>query len=238
MAELLQHYRQLPARKSNEDAAAWTRRLGDELGTFAQKVSGSYLEGTLQRLLNSSLADTRQAAVLALGLLGTMESNRTLARMLRDRDTAVRQMAADAMWSLWFRADTPENGQELRRLSALLREPELDAEAVRAGLDALIEKAPEFAEAYNQRAVLSFRLGAWLESVADCERALRLNRQHFGAASGMAQCYLKLRRTKLALRAYRRALHLNPNLTGVQQVIRSLERLLDEEGKRRPGGGA
>jgi tetratricopeptide (TPR) repeat protein len=232
MAELLRFYRQLPKRKPDEKVVSWTRRLGTDLTPFTREVADCYLEGTLQRLLHSSSAETRQAAVLALGLLGTMASNRALARSLRDKDNSVRHLATDALWSVWARADSPENNQELRRLSGLVKEGEFDAGRLRAELNVLVEKAPTFAEVYNQRALFSFRVGALLEAIGDCETALRLNPFHFGAASGMAQCYLKLKRTKLALRAYRRALHINPNLGGVQQVIRSLERLLDEEGKR------
>jgi tetratricopeptide (TPR) repeat protein len=232
MAELLRFYRQLPPRKAAEEVVAWTRRLGEALEGFHAEVAACYFEGTLQRLLHSSSAETRQAAVLALGLVGTMDSNRPLARMLRDRDPGVRQFTADALWALWFRADTPENNQELRRLSGLGSRRDGSTDQVLADYAALLEKAPGFAEAYNQRAILHFRLGAWQAAIADCSAALRLNPHHFGAASGLAQCYLKQRKMRPALRAYRRAYQLNPNLTGVQQTIRSLEKLLGEEGKR------
>jgi tetratricopeptide (TPR) repeat protein len=232
MAELLRFFRQLPPRQEDEGIAAWVGRLGEGLATFETAVASCYLEGTLQRLLHSSLADTRQAAVLALGRIGTMACNRSLAAMLRDRDEGVRQLATAAMWSVWFRADTPDNNRELRRLSALVNGDELDPELLVAAFANLIQSAPTFAEAYNQRAILFFRLGRWHESIADCSKALRLNVSHFGAASGMAQCYLKQKKVRLALRAYRRAYQLNPNLEEVQQVIRSLERMLGEEGKR------
>jgi tetratricopeptide (TPR) repeat protein len=232
MAELLRSYRQLPPRQPDEPAAAWRARLGPALSAFEAEVASCYLEGTLQRVLHSSLAETRQAAVLALGRLGTMDSGAALAGLLRDPDEAVRELAADALWSLWFRADAPEHNEELARLSDQAGRADADPAALLAGFAALLEKAPDFAEAYNQRAVLHFRLGRWHDAVADCARVLRLNPYHFGAAAGMAQCYLKQKKVRLALRAYRRAYQLNPNLAEVQQAIRSLERLLGEEGKR------
>jgi tetratricopeptide (TPR) repeat protein len=231
MAELLQYYRQLPPREPEEETTAWLRRLGEALTTFDTLVQESYLEGTLQRVLNTSSVETRQAAVLALGRQGTMSSNRLLARMLRDRDDAVRQLANDALWAIWCRSDTPEHNQELIRLSTLTRRREVDEDQLLADYAELIRKAPGFAEAYNQRAILHFRLGGWDDAIADCERVLRLNPYHFGAASGMAQCFLKQKKTRAALRAYRRAYQINPNLAEVKQVIRSLERMLDEEGK-------
>jgi tetratricopeptide (TPR) repeat protein len=232
MAELLRFYRRLPPRGPGENVPAWTRRLREALTTFDSEVAACYLEGTLQRLLHSSSAETRQAAVLALGRQGSMAVNRALAGMLRDKDSPVRQLAAEALWSLWFRADSPENNQELQRLSSLLGRDDLNTQQALQDFAALLRRAPRFAEAYNQRAILFFRIGEWQRAAADCTRALRLNRHHFGAASGLAQCYLKLKKVRLALRAYRRAYQINPNLAGVQQAIRSLEKLLGEEGKR------
>jgi len=105
-------------------------------------------------------------------------------------------------------------------------------EPILAGLEVLIQKAPEFAEAFNQRAIIYFRLGQWDKAIADCTHVLKLNPYHFGAASGLAQCYLKQKKLRAALRAYRRAFRINPNLEGVQQVIESLERKLGEEGRK------
>src|SRR5262249_49179665 len=124
------------------------------------------------------------------------------------------------------------NNEELQRLRRRSERTRADADELLADFEALLGKAPAFAEAYNQRAILYFRLGEWQHAIADCEHVLKLNPYHFGAASGMAQCMLKLRKFRPALRAYRRAYHINPNLTGLQPVIRSLERMLGEEGKR------
>ena len=48
----------------------------------------------------------------------------------------------------------------------------------------------------------------------------------------MAQCCLQLRKNRAALKAFRAALRINPNLDGVRQAIQSLEKTLGEEGKR------
>jgi tetratricopeptide (TPR) repeat protein len=232
MAELLRFYRQLPPRKPDEPVGDWKARLGPALLAFENETASCYLEGTLLRILHSTLPETRQAAVLALGRLGTMNANAPLASLLHDADEAVAELATEALWSLWFRADTPENNEELSRLSSQIGRPDTDVEVLLEDFAALLKRAPHFAEAYNQRAVLHFRRGRWHEAVADCARVLRLNPYHFGAAAGMAQCYLKQKKVRQALRAYRRAYQLNPNLAEVQQAIQSLERRLGEEGKR------
>jgi tetratricopeptide (TPR) repeat protein len=223
IALLVEYFNELP----REDKAASRRRVEAALEKFKKLTSGRYTEGTLQRLLESSDTRARRAAVLALGMLGTMKSNALLAGMLGDEDSGVRQLAVDALWSLWFRADTEANNQELRRLQRLN-----DSEKKKLALDVLIQKAPGFAEAYNQRAILHYQLGELQKSIADCEKVLKLNPHHFGAQVGMAQCYMGLGKTKAALRAFRCAMKIHPGLEGVEDQIRLLEQALDEEGKK------
>jgi tetratricopeptide (TPR) repeat protein len=115
----------------------------------------------------------------------------------------------------------------LQRLSRLR-----DREKALAGLDALVQKAPNFAEAFNQRAIVTFRLKQFDRSIADCEKALQLNPYHFGAQAGMAQCYLQLRKHKAALKAFRHALRINPTMEGIAETIRALENALGEEGRK------
>jgi tetratricopeptide (TPR) repeat protein len=144
----------------------------------------------------------------------------------------VRQMASDSMWSIWFRASSAEHNDDLQRLVAQAASGECDDETLQAGFDVLIHQAPEFAEAYNQRAIFHYRKGEYARAVKDCERALKLNPHHFGAAGGLAQAYVKQRKLRAALRAYRRSFRINPNIDGVRQAIQSLEKTLGEEGKR------
>jgi tetratricopeptide (TPR) repeat protein len=135
------------------------------------------------------------------------------------------------LWSLWFRADCPLNNRELQRLMRLDPEDE-KLEHILSGFTSLIAESPTFAEAFNQRAILHFRTGNYAKSILDCEKTLRLNPYHFGAACGLAQCFMKQKKLRAALRCYRRALRINPNLENVRQAILSLEEILGEEGKR------
>jgi tetratricopeptide (TPR) repeat protein len=187
---LVEYFKQLPepraADKSKEGKAL--RRAA--VASFKKRVAGRYTEGTLLRLLESPDACTRQAAVLALGLLGSMNTSENLAARLQDSSRAL------------------------------------------AGLDALIARAPDFAEAYNQRAIVHFRLKDYARSLEDCERALQLNPNHFAALAGMGKCFLQLRKHRAALRSFRQALRINPHLDGIAATVRTLEEALDEEGRR------
>lgn len=224
---LLEYYNELPAFQQDDNTQAQLARLQEALETFKRRVGERYSEGTLQRLRESRHAPTRRAAVLALGMLGTMASNQTVAAQLHDDDRVVRQLAADALWSIWFRGDTEANNQELQRLTQLR-----DRDKALAGLDALIRKAPNFAEAYNQRAIVYFRLKQYQKSIADCEKVVELNPFHFGAYAGMAQCHVHLNKPRPALKAFRGALKINPTMDDVEDAIRALEKALGEEGKK------
>jgi tetratricopeptide (TPR) repeat protein len=225
---LLQYYQLLPASSGAADLPP--NRKG--LGRFKRSVQARYNEATLERLLEAHAVDVRQAAIQALALMGSMASNAALARRLHDEDLAVRQYAEEALWAVWFRGGEPEHNDELQRLIRIRTGTQQKAEELEAAFTALIRKAPRFAEAYNQRAIFHFRQGNYVKAIADCEKALRLNPHHFGAASGLGQCFLRQKKLRAALRVYRRAARLNPNLDGVREAIVSLERTLGEEGKR------
>jgi tetratricopeptide (TPR) repeat protein len=170
IALLVEYYNDLPEPQEN-DPKGWETRLRNGLEKFKKQVETRYSEGTLHRLLHSNDGQTRRAAVLALGLTGSIKrSNAILAGMLQDSDRGVRQLASDALWALWFRADSQENNQELHRLMNLR-----DRRKKRSALDALIGRAPNFAEAYNQRAIVHFQNEEWQKSITDCERVLKLN---------------------------------------------------------------
>jgi len=198
--------------------------LGDrDLDGFRNRVVARYNEGTLGRILSvSDDVTARRAAVLSLGLAGTFEqSNAVLGKALCDDDVAVRSMAEDALWAIWFRAGTAEHNQILNQVRIKISREQLEQAEVL--VTRLISVAPDFAEAYNQRAIVYFHQGRFDESVADCQRVLKRNPYHFGAISGMAQCQLQLKRPRDALKTLRRALKLQPHHASLRETIRILE---------------
>lgn len=198
-----------------------TYRREQDIDAFRRSVEARYTEGTLGRLLQGGEAQARRAAVLALGLVGTMRSNATVARALRDADPIVRDLAGNALWAIWFRADSPEHNALLEEVHDLNNRGRYrDAEAL---ADRLIGRAPDFAEAFNQRAIARFGLARFDDSAADCQRVLRRNPYHFGALSGLAQCQLQLGRRDDALKTFRRALRLQPYNQGLRRAVAVLE---------------
>jgi tetratricopeptide (TPR) repeat protein len=216
-------YRELPEPSPFEDAELWAAGFRGALERYKRLVGANYTEATLEHLLRSPDPVCRRAAVVALGLIGTMAVNASVAARLRDEDALVRQLASDAIWAIWFRGHRPDHGPELQRIVALG-----ESRGVLRELDALIRREGDFAEAFNQRAILYYKQGEFHRAVTDCQAVLRLNPYHFGAAAGMAQCYLRLNKPQAALHAFRAALAINPNLDDIEAAVRALEEALGE----------
>jgi tetratricopeptide (TPR) repeat protein len=160
--------------------------------------------------------------VLSLGLIGRFAtSNAAVARALKDQDPTVRNLAETALWAIWFRAGTPEENERLEAIRRLIGRRRLDEAIERA--TALIAAAPDFAEAYNQRAIAYAFSGRLAESIQDCRRVLERNPYHLGALNGMAGCYRMLHQPVEALKALRRALRIQPYSDSLKGEIQSLE---------------
>jgi len=223
---LVEAFENLPKAKPTDDLELWEAGAQEAFVEFYQLVKNRYSEGTLQRLLLSSDdPQTRQAAALALGSQGTMASSTLLSGVLKnDPDEGVRIWVVDSLWEIWFRGNSVDEGRGLRIAMGL---PESIQQL--PALDDLIEQYPDFAEAYNQRAILLYRRGQHAKAVADCERALRLNPVHFGAASGLGQCYLRMNKPHAALRAFAHALDLNPYLLDLREMVETLRNAIGEK---------
>lgn len=192
-----------------------------DIEAFRQHVASRYQEGTLTRLIDSPNPQARRASVLALGLYGSIAVNPAVARALKDSDPTVRVLADHALWAIWLRADTPENNAALEKVGVLIRQQRFEEAAGLA--TRLIERAPQFAEAHNRRAIARFSLGRFQESAEDCRAALERNPYHIGALSGLAKCQLGLGQRAPAVETLRRASRLQPFNTELKQWISELE---------------
>jgi tetratricopeptide (TPR) repeat protein len=192
---------------------------------FVNRVSRCYTPGTLQRLTGHPSREVRRAAVAALGFLGDYEVNHCLGRALLDEDRTVRTLAETSIRAVWCRAGNQQHRHELTvimQLSAARQHQEAADCAT-----ALIEKAPWFAEAWNQRAAAHFHLHRFAEAIRDCHETLEINPYHFLAAANMGRAYLELGNHVSALESFRRALRLHPDLEEIRAQVVRLTRMVE-----------
>jgi tetratricopeptide (TPR) repeat protein len=197
----------------------------EDTAGFVAAVSRHYLLSTLARLAAGGNHVSRRAAIMAVGFLGDYSQNPVLGRALCDRDRGVRLLADSGIRQLWRRHGNRAQQVKLTRLCRLNQNDQY-AEAIRDAA-ALIDESPWMAEAWNQRAIAYFAAQRFEEAANDCHQTLELNAYHFGAAVGLAHCYLQLEEPFAALENFRRALALNPDLEDVRGQIHTLEKALE-----------
>jgi tetratricopeptide (TPR) repeat protein len=94
-------------------------------------------------------------------------------------------------------------------------------------LDKLIVLQPGWAEAWNKRATVRYLMGEDQRSMADIAQTLALEPRHFGALAGMGMILERRGFRDDALRAYRRALEVAPQLESVKSAVDRLQAAVD-----------
>lgn len=183
------------------------------------------------RALDDPLPARRAAAVDRLAEVGTMADAARVADRLHDADPTVHERAAVALWQIWSRSGDRAIDRQLLRGVQQMQSGEL--EAALKTFDGVVRRKPDFAEGWNKRATVLYLLGRDVESLRDCDAVLARNPLHFGALSGMAQIHLRRDDPESALRAYERALAINPHLDGGPEFLRLLEETVRRRGGQR-----
>jgi tetratricopeptide (TPR) repeat protein len=99
-------------------------------------------------------------------------------------------------------------------------------EAAIAHFSAVIDHAPDFAEAWNARATAWYQANRLGQSMADIEEVLARNPNHFGALSGMGIILEQLELYEQARDAYAAAEAIHPHRPAIKDALARLERRL------------
>ena len=138
---------------------------------------------------------------------------------LRGEDPTLARQAEAALWSMWCRSGRPDlDGRLSEAVAAMERRDFTGAER---RLTALVEDAPDWAEAWNKRATVRYLAGDYDGSITDCGQTLTRKPHHFGALSGQGLCHMALGQFGPAAALFRRALAVHPHLEAVRQNLRS-----------------
>jgi tetratricopeptide (TPR) repeat protein len=136
---------------------------------------------------------------------------------LKSDNEDLRDRATQELWRIWFEQKGVFGLEMIRRAQMMLEHG--NSRKAEELLTELIEQAPDFAEAWNRRAVLYYMQGRYREAIADCEMVVQLNSVHFGALHGLGLCHVALGDYQAAIRAFRQALEVQPHAIANQRWI-------------------
>jgi tetratricopeptide (TPR) repeat protein len=126
----------------------------------------------------------------------------------------------DLIWSLWAVHPKPEAMNAMNNAMDTIAMGEYDL--ARAMLDQIIVEHPDWPEAWNKRATLSFMEKRDKESLSDIEQTLKLEPRHFGAIAGFGQICLRHGLPREARAAFLVALNINPHLEDLREMAHAL----------------
>lgn len=141
----------------------------------------------------------------------------SLLQNLKHEEETVRESATQELWRIWFEQKGMIGYQALQRAQVLLQAGEFNqAENI---LTQLITNMPDFAEAWNRRAVLYFTQQRYYQAISDCQQVIQLNSSHFGALHGLGLCYVALEDYRRAIHAFQQALTVHPYSLENQRML-------------------
>lgn len=136
---------------------------------------------------------------------------------LKSVDETVRERATHALWRIWFEQKGSLGLEVIRRAQTLLEAG--NSSEAESTLTAMVQSQPDFAEAWNRRAVLYYTQGQYHQAIADCETVIRLNPVHFGALHGLGLSHAALGNYPAAIQAFRQAAAIQPFAIANQRLL-------------------
>ncbi len=139
--------------------------------------------------------------------------------VLQGDDPARAAQAEAALWAMWCRSGRAE--LDARLAAAIATMERRDVAGSIQLLTALIDAAPQWAEAWNKRATARYLTGDYAGAIADCVETLARTPHHFGALAGQGLCHMALEQYGPAAALFRRALEVHPHLEAVRRNLRA-----------------
>lgn len=173
------------------------------------------------RLYRQLLEGKPTEQLRAASLLAQLGAERLLLASLRAESATAREYGRRGLDYVWFNVAGEEAYQMIE--AAFQASEKKDYPTALALLDRLIIRHPEFAEAWSRRAAVYWEQGQVAKSMADSERALALNPNHYGAWQGLGLCHLQEGNLTEACRCLRKALKILPHDEPTRASLRRCE---------------
>ena len=93
----------------------------------------------------------------------------------------------------------------------------------------VIEKDPNWPEAWNKRATVLFLLGEFKKSQQDIDKVLELEERHFGALAGQGLVNIHLKNYEKAINSYKKVQKIYPSMKSPKIMIKEIEMLIKKQ---------
>ena len=143
------------------------------------------------------------------------------------QDISQQNKIVSNIWAEWTKIDNPESQKIMDMVPYFFQTRNYD-EAIEA-LSYLIEKEPNFSEAYNKRATFYFMMGDFENSMKDIEITLALEPRHFGALDGMSRILISYKKYDQAFKVYEEMMNLMPNDVSLHMKMDRLNKLIFDD---------
>jgi tetratricopeptide (TPR) repeat protein len=140
---------------------------------------------------------------------------------LKTADAAEAGRIESEIWIEWSKSGSPALDLLLQRGRDAMAVGDM-AQAI-DHFTAIIDQDPSFAEGWNARATAFYQTGDFGPSIADIAKVLQLNPRHFGAMSGLGTILEEAGKPDQALKVYKAALEIHPQMEGVIEAVKRLE---------------
>lgn len=136
----------------------------------------------------------------------------------KDRDEA--RGLVGAIERVWSRSGSDTADLLMERVTALFRQK--DFKIARDMLDRLTEIEPQWSEVWSRRATTRFMDRDYAGAMEDLAHVLRIEPRHFMALVGVGSILEREENKAQALRVFRRALEINPQLDEIRSKVEKL----------------
>ena len=172
-------------------------------------------------------------AVLGLGLADARSDQtdprlKTLFEQLRTAPTPEAAAPVEAeIWGIWAKSGDSDLDQVFLVGSRAMSLG--DTATAFKIFDAIVRKAPNFAEGWNKRATVYYMMGNYEASLADIDHVLELEPHHFGALAGLGLVNVELDRDEAALDAFERVLKVTPQSQSAKYNIEIVKQRIKDK---------
>jgi len=151
------------------------------------------------------------ATVVKPGFHSAKALDKIFADLAVAENDSIARYKVEEMWRIFFMTPDEQTADDMNR--AIRARGGFNFEKAIGFLNRVIDRHPDYVEAWNQRATIRFLQKDYDASVADCERVLELEPRHIGCLSGVANIYIRHQKKYDAGRdMLARALKLHPRL--------------------------